>query len=173
MNINFHDLVPKDFNDNSHVWVYQSNRIFTITEAIQIEELLGNFTNDWTSHGNPVKGYSNLFFGQFIIFIADETASGVSGCSTDSSVRLMKNIEKDFQVDLFDRQMLAFIVKERIQLIPLSQINSSLENGLITTDTLYFNNTILTKKELLNNWIIPVKESWLAIRIPHKNENKM
>ena len=169
MNINFHELIPKDFNDNSHVWVYQSNRTFTIKETIQIEELLQNFTKSWKSHGTPVKGYANLFFGQFIILMADETAMGVSGCSTDSSVRLIKNIEQDFQVELFDRLMLAFIIQERIQLLPLSKISSYLENGLITTDTLYFNNTILTKKELLNNWIIPVKESWLAIRILEKN----
>jgi hypothetical protein len=169
MNINFQDLIPQDFNDNSHVWIYQSNRGFTIREALQIEELLQNFTKNWKSHGTPVKGYANLFFGQFIILMADETAMGVSGCSTDSSVRLIKNIEQDFHVELFDRLMLAFIIQERIQLLPLSQITGYLENGLITTDTLYFNNTILTKKELLNKWIIPVKESWLSIRVLEKN----
>ena len=169
MNINFHDSIPQDFNDNSRVWVYQSNRIFTLPEVLQIEELLQNFTKEWKSHGIPVKCYANLFFGQFIIFMADENATGVSGCSTDSSVRLIKNIEQDFHVELFDRLMLAFIMQERVQLLPISQINSYLENGLITTDTLYFNNTILSKKELLNNWIIPVKESWLAIRILEKN----
>jgi hypothetical protein len=166
MNINFDDLVPKDFNDNSHVWIYQSSKIFTVSEAVQIEELLKNFASNWKSHGIPVKGYGNLFFGQFIIFMADETASGVSGCSTDSSVRLIKNIEKDFEVDMFDRQMLAFIVDERIQLIPLSQVNNLLEEGRLTANTLYFNNTILTKKELFKKWIIPVKKSWLAKRVP-------
>lgn len=169
MNINFHDLIPEDFNGDSHVWVYQSNRAFTIKETIQIEELLQNFTKGWKSHGTPVKGYANVFFGQFIILMADETAMGVSGCSTDSSVRLMKNIEQDFQVELFDRLMLAFIIQERIQLLPLSKISSFLEKSMINIDTLYFNNTILTKKELLNNWIIPVKESWLSIRVLENN----
>jgi len=166
MNIQFQDLIPKDFNDNSHVWIYQSNRIFTFPEAVRIEELLRDFARTWKSHGTPVKGYSNLLFGQFVIFMADETASGVSGCSTDSSVRLIKNIEKDFEVDMFDRQLLAFVVNERIQMIPLSQVNHLLEDGVITANTLYFNNTILTKKELLKSWIIPVKKSWLAKRVP-------
>ena len=152
MNIQFQDLIPKDFNDNSHVWIYQSNRVFTFSEAVQIEELLKDFASTWKSHGTPVKGYGNLLFGQFVIFMADETASGISGCSTDSSVRIIKNIEKDFQVDMFDRQMLAFLVDERIQMIALSQVNHLLEEGVITANTLYFNNTILTKKELLKNW---------------------
>jgi hypothetical protein len=166
MNKKIHELIPKDFNENSRVWIYQSNKGFSLYEVLQIEELLKNFTSTWKSHGTPVKGYGNVLFGQFIILMADETASGVSGCSTDSSVRLIKNIEKDFDVDMFDRQMLAFVIDERITLLPLSQINSLIEDGVITKDTLYFNNTILTKEELLSGWIIPVEESWLAMRIP-------
>ncbi|WP_204351865.1 hypothetical protein, partial [Klebsiella variicola] len=66
------------------------------------------FVSNWISHGTPVKGYANLLFGQFIILMADETATGVSGCSTDSSVHLMKEIELRFKADLFNRQNLAF-----------------------------------------------------------------
>ena len=166
MNIHFQDLIPDDFDNNSRVWVYQSNRAFTLTEALRLEELLENFAKEWNSHGSMVKGYANLFFGQFIIIMADETHVKIGGCSTDSSLRFIKNIQQDYNVQLLDRQMLAFIVKEKIHLLPLSQVNYSIENDFITPETLYFNNTILTKKELLNHWIIPVKDSWLAARIP-------
>lgn len=166
MNIDFQDIVPNDFSNNSHVWIYQSSRVFNPAEILQIKELLKNFLIDWKTHGTPVKGFGDLFFSQFIVIMADESATGVSGCSTDSSVRLIKQIEKDCEVDLFDRQMLAFVINEKIQLLPLSQINNAIETGLVSANTLYFNNTILTKKELLNHWIIPVKKSWLAKRIP-------
>lgn len=166
MNISFQDIIPKSFHDNSRVWVYQSNRQFTAHEALQIEDILKSFCKDWNSHGSAVKGYANLLFGQFIIVMADETNLKIGGCSTDSSIRQMKNIEKDFDVELLDRQSLAFVVKEKIQLLPLDLVNYSIENGFITTDTLYFNNTILTKKDLMINWIIPIKESWLAGRFP-------
>ncbi|MEI2749346.1 MAG: hypothetical protein V9E88_11370 [Ferruginibacter sp.] len=98
--------------------------------------------------------------------MADETATGVSGCSTDSSVRLVKEIEKKFNVDLFNRQNLAFIIKDKIQQIPLSQLEYALENNFISIDTPYFNNTVLSKAELENNWIIPMKNSWLKSRLP-------
>lgn len=166
MNIHFQDMIPEDFDNNSRVWVYQSNRPFTISEALEIEELLEDFCKVWNSHGSEVKSYANLFFGNFIIIMADETNIKVGGCSTDSSIRFIKKIEADYNVKLLNRQMLAFIVKENIRLIPLSKVNSSIEEDIITPDTLYFNNTILTKKELLKNWIIPVKDSWLAQRIP-------
>jgi len=164
MNLQFQNLIPEDFNDNSRVWIYQCNRLFNLDEALQIKELLEDFNKTWLSHGAKVKGYAKLFFEQFIVLMADETATGVSGCSTDSSVRLIKNIEHDYNVNLFDRQTLAFGLKEKIQLLPMDQLDNAIEEEFINADTLYFNNTVQTKKELLNRWIIPVKESWLAKR---------
>ena len=132
-----------------------------------------NFTREWKSNEIAVKGYANLFFGHFIILVADESATGIRGFNADDSIRLIKNIEQDYKVELFDRLMLAFIIQERIQLLPLSKLNSAIETDFIRPDTLYFNNTILTKRELLNNWIIPVKESWLSIRLFEKEEHRM
>ena len=165
MDLDFTEHLPEDFNDNSRVWIYQSSRLFFISEALEMEDMLNDFAANWKSHGAAVKGFANLFFGHFIILMADETATGVSGCSTDSSVHLIKNIEEKFNVQLFDRQNLAFIVKDKIQLLPLNQLEYAVENNFINADTLYFNNTVLTKKDLIEKWIIPVKDSWLAKRV--------
>jgi len=134
-------------------------------EALEIEEMLNDFAAQWQSHGVPVKGAAHLFFGQFIILMADETATGVSGCSTDSSVRLIKDIEQRFTVNMFDRTTLAFVVKDKVQLLPLSQLQYAFDNQFINSDTLYFNNLVQTKEELENTWIVPVHKSWLAKKI--------
>ncbi len=165
MNLDFQKHLPPDFADTARVWIYQGSRLFFISEALEMETMLKDFTVNWKSHGDTVKGYTNLFFGQFIVLIADETATGVSGCSTDGSVHFIKSIEEKFNVHLFERQHLAFIVKEKVQVIPMNQLDYAVANDFINGDTLYFNNTVLTKKELLENWIIPVKESWLAKRL--------
>jgi hypothetical protein len=136
-------------------------------EAFDIEDLLKEFTTQWKSHGTPVKGEAHLFFGQFIVLLADETATGVSGCSTDSSVRLIKDIEQNFNVNMFDRTTLAFVVKDKIQLLPMSQLQYAIDNGFINADTLYFNNLVQTKAELENKWIVPVKDSWLGKKISY------
>jgi len=96
--------------------------------------------------------------------MADETATRISGCSTDSSVRLIKEIETLFSVTLFDRQLLAFIIKDNIQLLPLPQLQYAINNNFILAETTYFNNIVQTKEELENNWMVPVKDSWLAKR---------
>ena len=164
MNAHHTELLPEDFAGNSRVWVYQSHRLFLLSEALEIEEMLEGFVKDWKTHGTPVKGYANLFYGQFIVLMADETATGVSGCSTDSSVRLIKEIEQRFSVPMFDRLLLAFRIRDKVQLVPLAQLAYALENGQITADTLYYNNTVLTKAELETKWLIPLKDSWLAGR---------
>src|SRR5687767_1307348 len=140
MNLEYKSLLDKNFSPDSRVWIYQSSRLFTLNEALTIEELLNDFTASWLSHGEAVKGAGYLFFGQFIILMADEKVTGVSGCSTDSSVRLIKDIEQRFGVNMFDRMTLAFAVKEKIQLLPLAQLQYAADNGFIDGDTLYFNN---------------------------------
>lgn len=166
MDLDYQQHIPADFHPSSKVWIYQSSRLFLISEALQLETLLQQFVAEWQTHGTPVKGYANLLFGQFIVFIADETTAGVSGCSTDSSVRMVKQIEQLFKVDMFNRQHLAFIVKDRIEVLPLSQLNYAVENAFITPDTLYFNNLVATKEELLSKWLMPLRKSWLAAKIP-------
>lgn len=66
---------------------------------------------------------------------------------------------------MFNRESLAFVVKDKIELIPLSQFNYAVENNFIDENTFFFNNTVLNKKQLEEAWIIPVKESWLAKKL--------
>lgn len=165
MNLEYKNLLNENFSPDSRVWIYQSSRLFTLNEALAVEDLLNDFKAKWLSHGVPVKGAGYLFFGQFIILMADEKATGVSGCSTDSSVRLIKDIEQRFGVNMFDRTTLAFVVKDKVQLLPLSQLQYAFDNRFIDSHTLYFNNLVQTKAELENNWIISIKDSWLSKKV--------
>lgn len=166
MNFDYKHLLPKDFAPSSRVWIYQSSRIFGLSEALAIEKMLDDFISDWKSHGTPVKGFGTLFFGQFIVLMADEEQTGVSGCSTDSSVRLIKTLEELFKIDLFDRTSLAFVIKEKIQLLPMGQLEYALENGFIQPETLFIDNSVQTKYTLENEWFKPVANSWIARRFP-------
>lgn len=164
MNFAYKHLLPEDFGDDSRVWIYQSSRVFSLSEALSIENILLDFTAEWKSHGIPVKGFGTLFFGQFIVLMADEEQTGVSGCSTDSSVRLIKSIESQFNVNLFDRTTLAFLINDKIQLLPMGQIEYALENGFIQSETILIDNSIQNKLSIQNEWLKPVKQSWIARR---------
>lgn len=161
MTFNYKEALPQDFHPSSKVWIYQASRLFTMHEALQIETVLENFVMNWKSHGAAVKGFANLFFGRFLIFIADETATGISGCGTDSSVKIVKQFEDTFKVNMFERQQLAFLIKDKVEILPLAQINYAIENGFINANTLFFNNLVSTLEVLQNNWISPISETWL------------
>ena len=155
-------ILPKHFDPQSRVWVYQANRTFTMGEIFEVEPLLENFVDGWKSHGAKVKGYATVLYGQFVVIMADETATTVSGCSTDSSVHVIKAIEELTGVQMFNRTLLAFYMKDKVQTIPQAQVNYAIENGLLTMETLYFNNLVNTKSTLESEWLLPISKSWLA-----------
>ena len=162
MKVHLPNILPANFNKESKIWIYQADRIFTMPEIFKIEPHLENFADNWTSHGARVKGFATVLYGQFIIIMADETATTVGGCSTDSSVHVIKEIEQMTGVKLFNRELLAFWVKDKVQTIPMAQVGYALENGLLQNDTLYFNNLVNTKADMEANWLQPISESWLA-----------
>jgi len=97
--------------------------------------------------------------------MADETGTHVSGCSTDGMVRVIKSLERQYDVNFFDRMTLTFLVEGKAQMLPFGQVQYAIDKGYINKDTLLFNNIATTKKELLETWLVPVSQSWLAERV--------
>ena len=158
-------MIPEDFAADSKVWIYQSSRPFSEQEVAEIDEQLLQFYSQWQSHGDEVKGWAKVLYNQFIVVLADEAATGVSGCSTDGMVRIIKSIERQYSVQLFDRLTLTFLVDGKAQMLPVSQVQYALDKGYINPDTRLFDNTVLTKAALEERWLIPLKNSWLAKRL--------
>lgn len=162
-------LIPQGFADNSRVWIYQSNRAFIEREELEINEQLYQFYSQWQAHGAPVKGWAKLLFRQFIVIIADESDVEVSGCSTDSSVRVIKSLERQYEVNFFDRMMLTFLVKNKAEMLPFTQVQYAIDKGYISGDTYVFNNVVENKKDLMEKWLVPVKDSWLGNRVSFRD----
>jgi hypothetical protein len=159
-------LIPEGFSDLSKAWVFQSSRAFIEKEQKEIDEQLHHFYAQWVSHGAPVKGWAKVVFNQFIVVIADDTADRICGSATDAMMRLMKSLEKQYEVKLFDRLMITFLVKDKPEMLPFNQVQYALDKGYIDESTLLFNNSAVTnKKQLLESWLIPLKQSWLAERV--------
>ncbi len=158
-------ILPGDFSPEARVWIYQSSRSFSEKETAEIDEQLHLFYAHWESHGAAVKGWAKLLFGQFIVVLAEEDATGVSGCSTDGMVRVVKSLERQYSVNFFNRLTLTVLVDGRAQMLPMNQVAYALEKGFLSPDTPFFNNTVSTKAELEAEWLTPLKDSWLAKRL--------
>lgn len=158
-------LVPVDFDDRSRVWIFQSSRPFIEKEQKEIDEQLHHFYTQWEAHGAPVKGWAKLLFHQFIVVMADETGTHVSGCSTDGMVRVIKSLERQYEVNFFDRMTITFLRNDKAEMLPFSQVQYAVDKGYLNEHTLTFNNVATNKKELLETWLVPMKESWLAGKV--------
>ncbi len=147
--------------NESKVWVYQGDREFTYDEMDDIREALYDFVENWESHGMPVQGYGNIFHRRFLVFVADESGHGVSGCSTDKSVNLVKYLGQRFNAQFFDRWMFAFMdEQEEIFTLSKDEFAQKYSSNELNEDSLIFDPLVKTKAEFLERWIIPIKDSW-------------
>src|SRR5690606_39640602 len=92
--------IKERISPNAKVWIYQSTKPFTESEASMIDEACTNFVEQWAAHGNNLIADYQMFFNQFICLFVDESGFTASGCSIDSSVHFIKSLEKDYNISL-------------------------------------------------------------------------
>jgi hypothetical protein len=148
------------FSENSRVWIYQSNKELTADQTAQLEGQLNAFAQNWTAHNNQLKATAIVQYNRFIILVVDENQAGASGCSIDKSVRFMKDLENEYQINLFDRFNLAYRDGEEIKSVSRNEFEELIKAGTITENTIVFNNLVQTLAELNTKWEVPLKDSW-------------
>src|SRR5690606_27655128 len=84
------------------------------------------------------------------------------GCSIDKSVYLLKEIEQETGLNLFDRLQVAYRKGDQIVVASRHEFEELVASGEITEDTIVFNNLVTSYPELETHWEVPVKESWHA-----------
>ncbi len=156
----------EELSDSSRLWIYQAGRIFTSEEEGLINKELEAFCETWVAHGHPLKTSFRIAHHQFIILAADESYQLPSGCSIDSSVHIIKTLQAEAGIDFFDRTQIAFKLNDEVKLFPMTKLKEEFTNGTLTPETLSFNNLVTTKLEWQNNWLVSVKNSWLARYLP-------
>jgi len=149
-----------NFSENSKVWIYQATRELTVDELGRIMSILNEFTTGWTAHNNQLKAKSEIRYNRFIILVVDETQAGASGCSIDKSVNLMKALELEFNLSLFDRFNTAYRDGEVIRSASRNEFEELIKQGKVDTETIVFNNLVPTLQDFATKWEVPFKNSW-------------
>ncbi|WP_411273716.1 ABC transporter ATPase [Daejeonella sp.] len=147
-------------SENSRVWIYQSNRVLKAEEEQQIQQKLDDFTSQWLAHGHQLTAYGEIRHGQFLILSVDEQVAGATGCSIDKSVYLMKEIENEFGIGLFDRFRIAYRDGDQVVTCSKPEFEDLLRKGELNSNTIVFNNLISSRKELESSWEVAMKDSW-------------
>ncbi len=156
MFIPFKDLAP-----TARVWIYQCNRFLSFEETESIKNLAYEFVNDWTAHKQNLLASFEILDNLFLVIGVDENVVDASGCSIDKSVHFIKQVERFFDVDLFNRFNLAFKSNHEIKIMNVHELAAQFKANLNANEVLVFNNLVSTKNELENEWLVPVEKTWV------------
>lgn len=155
------------FSPKSKVWVYQSDREFTAAEVEAIEQKLLDFTSQWKAHGHQLDAKAEVIYNFFIVFTVDEAAANATGCSIDASVRLVKEIEQEYNVDLFNRFNMAYVADNKIVALSKEDFETLISIKKIGPQTIVFNNLVQTLEEFETKWEVPFENSWHSTVFAH------
>ena len=141
-----------NFPENSKVWVYAANRFFTEHESKIIQHNVDLYTKQWAAHGSGLIATGLILHNSFIVLVADENQVKASGCSVDSSVRFIKDIGEEFEVDFFNRLYLLIEKNREFKRIHFNELQNYLDWNL-------FNPLVQNLQELRNYWHLRISES--------------
>jgi len=152
MLLNFNQLFPQ-LPDTSRVWLYVSDRPFDATESNYIQDVLSDFTqNKWATHGTKLMASGSVLMNQLVVLAVDEEVMNTSGCSIDSSVRLMKQLGTELKVDFFNRLFVLISKESEIKRVHFQDLNQYADWKLL-------NPMVSSLEEVRNRFLIDVKES--------------
>jgi hypothetical protein len=156
----------EEFPDESRVWIYTGTRAFTHAEEKSVTELLESFCTKWAAHGNPLRTSFKIEQSQFIVMALDEDFANPSGCSIDSSVGILRQIQASTGIDFLNRSVIPFVINNQVELVPLSNLKARFGSGELKSDTLTYHTLAATKGEWETNKTIRAEKSWMAKYLP-------
>lgn len=159
MNIPF-DQMPS----NARTWVYTANRLLSSSEENLLMERLTPFLAEWSSHGTPLKAAAKIVDQSVLIIAVENGFDAASGCSIDKSVRILKELEQNLGLSLFDRLQILYKENQQapVEVFPLADfkqkllVEQSFVNGLVA------NTQVNTVGDIPFDLWQEVKKSWLA-----------
>jgi hypothetical protein len=136
-----------NFPDDAKLWVYAFARPLSGEDRARVERELSAFVPSWNSHGAPVHGAFEIVNDRFLL-ISGYVDGGVGGCSTDSMVRVMKQL-RETGIDGFDRSLVFFRdAQQNVQSVKRDDFQAMVSAGQIDANTVVFDPTITSVKDL-------------------------
>jgi len=155
--------IPFDqLSDEARIWIYPANRFLERIEQEIILKESHAFLAQWDTHGQPLQCSAKVFYNQFLILAVEESFQPVSGCAIDASVQFVRTLAQSFQIDFLNKTLIIFRYNGANFMVPLDQLTKKIQQGVVSEDTFTFDNTILTKKDLSDKWLIRARMSWLG-----------
>ena len=147
------------------IWIYALGDDLKPQQLSQFSSNCKDFVDSWSAHDQKLNASFEIYKRRLLIMKVDESAYNASGCSIDKLQRFIQLQEKEFNIELLNRFMVALEVFDGLMIVHSSKIKELLSQSTISENTLVFDTTI-TSSEQLKNWKKPLKDTWLCKYLP-------
>lgn len=147
------------------IWIFTLSKALDGSQQEALENACGDFVGNWTAHEQKLRASFELYKQRLLIFKVDEQVYNASGCSIDKLTRLIKDLEKNFNVELLNRLLVVYEEGDDLKVVAASQIKDLLQSGAINENTIVYDNAIASSAQW-NDWKKPLKETWLSKYLP-------
>lgn len=150
--------------DDARLWVFGAARPLDDAEGAALLEHADRFLAGWAAHGAPVVGGRDLRHRRFLLVAADERATGVSGCSTDTLFRSLAEVERELGTTLRDGGLVFWRGSDgEVRSAPRPAFRERVRAGEVDGGTSVFDNTVATVGDVrAGRWEVPMRASWHA-----------
>lgn len=149
--------------DDYKVLIYPASRAMTAKEVKEITEKLYDFLPTWNAHGKSLTSSFKIEHKQFIILSVDEEKAQASGCSMDSLNGLMRKIDNEYQLGIFDRMKACYLQEGEVKTMKLSDFRDAVRNGSLSEGVEVFDFSKDTYVNFLSDFLLPLKRSWAGM----------
>jgi len=141
------------------LWVYRSVSKLTPKQEDHILQLGTDFINQWAAHGSKLDSSFKILNHHFLVFFVNEASASASGCSIDSSVALVREIEAKFDLGLLDRMQVPFFENDEVVMRQFTDLKELYAQGVITDATKVFNLLLEDGNSFEDQWLVAFSES--------------
>lgn len=148
------------YPNNAKVWIYQSSKSLDEDDVNYLKVQLDDFITSWESHGSTLKATFEIVHDLFVVLFVDEEGDRMCGTAQDNSVKLMKQLGQELEVDFLDRMNQSYKNGEQVEVVKMNDFTALLANNEIDENTIVYNNMVTTKIDFDNHWEVALKDSW-------------
>ena len=151
------DQLPPD----ARLWIFAADQPLGDEQRDTLLREVDAFLGHWKAHGHPLTVARDWRYDRFLLVGVDEASAGASGCSIDAMVRLLGELEQQLRVQMLDYGPVIFRQGDTISRLPRPVFAEMAREGVVSADTVVFNNTLTRVGELRDGrWETPARASW-------------
>lgn len=155
--------------DSARIWIYIAQRPITAGEKTEIANLVNAFLPTWAYHGDALYASFEIMHDHFLVLALHEELAPAGGCAIDKSIHLFKEIDRRFDLNLFDRMRVGVQRDGKMMIMATNQVEMEYEKGVLVAESPVFDGSLHRLGDLRNKWPQPLSNTWMGSRLMRMN----